>query len=126
MHKNVIDNQRIFLDKAMSGTIISSVCFIKHVDSVGIDLSWTGEPVGSFSVQVSNSFKGGTPPTGGPLQAGSWTSLPLNPTPQAVGSSTSGWFININQMSGSYMRVVFTSSTATGVLNAYFSGKSLG
>lgn len=117
-----------------TNTIYSNVSNILHKDSVGIELSWTGSPVGTFSVQVSNSYKPALAQTEGygAPQSGTWTTLPL--TDPLTGLTTltrttsvgSPIFINLNQLASACIQIVYTNSSGSGVLTGIITSKSLG
>ena len=105
-----------------SASITSSVVEIRNQDNVGIQLSWTGTAVGTFAVQISINHAEDA--NGNVTVAGDWVALPLSPTIAAAGSADSA-IIDLNQMSASYIRVVYTRSSGTGTLNAYITAKGV-
>lgn len=105
-----------------SASITSSVVEIRNQDNVGIQLSWTGVPVGTFAVQISINHAEDA--QGNVTVAGDWVSLPLSPTIAAAGSADSA-IIDLNQMSAAYVRVVYTKGSGTGTLNAYITAKGV-
>lgn len=108
----------------MTGTsvITSSAVEIINLDNVFLQLHFTGTPTGTFSVQVSSDHD--QDPNGNVIVAGNWISLVLSPSPVAAGAS-GDIGIDLNQLGASYLRVVYTNASGTGVLSAVVSGKSL-
>lgn len=123
--KNVLTPHRFITDGVMTGVaaITSEVIVISFMDNVGIQLIWTGTAVGTFAVQVSNNYHK-TEPGGAVSNSGTWTTIPLDPAIAAAGSADNA-FIDLNQMGACAVRVVYTNSSGTGVLNGYVSAKAL-
>ena len=105
-----------------SATLTSSVVEIRNQDNVGIQLSWTGTPVGTFAVQISINHAQDA--SGNVTVAGDWVTLTLSPSIAAAGTPDSA-IIDLNQMSASYIRVVYTRTSGTGTLNAYITAKGV-
>lgn len=103
---------KVITDGDMStASITSAVTEIPYLDNVCYQMVWTGTPTGNFDVQVS-------------LDKTNWTSLVLSPPPVASGSAGS-YVIDMNQLSMTYIRLVYTRTASTGVLNVYISAKGL-
>lgn len=104
----------------MAATVHSVPSNIKMMSLAGYDLSWTGTPVGTFTVEVSNSYT--QDPNGNAINAGNWTALTLSTAVTATGAA-GGAFIDIDAVSASWMRLTYTPSSGTGILTAIFSAK---
>lgn len=107
---------------SMATSITSSVLEIKEQDNVGIQMIWTGTPTGTFSVQVSINYQRDI--NGNVTNAGTWTSIPLSPAIAAAGSADNA-YVDLNQLSAPYIRVVYTRSSGTGTLNVLGIGKGV-
>lgn len=85
---------------------------------------WTGSPTGTFTVEVSNDF---VPSPIGVIpkdsDTGTWVTLALSATVAATGSGSSA-FIDIDTIGATWIRLKYTRSSGTGVLNATISGKA--
>ncbi len=103
--------------QAVSGNITSKATNIFYKDNVGIQLVWTGTVNGSFAVQVSLDY---VPDTG----IGTWTAITLSPSPAASGSP-GNWFIDLQGISGTFIRTVFTYSSGSGNLTGTITGKAV-
>lgn len=107
---------------SMVSTVTSKAQACQYQDNVGIQLIWTGTPTGTFDVQVSinhaQDFQGNI------TTAGTFTSLTLSPVPAAAGSAGS-YYVDLNQLSAPYYRIVYTPSSGTGTLDIYVSGKGV-
>lgn len=103
-------------------TVTSAVTNIQFHDNIGIELVWTGTPTGSFAVQVSANYD--QDQNGNVLNSGNWVSVTLSPTVSAAGSADSA-YIDLNQLSAPWIRVVYTKSGGTGTLNGWITGKTV-
>lgn len=103
-------------------SLTSTVTNIQYLDNVCIQLNFTGTPTGTFEVQVSLDHAQDS--NGNVTVAGNWTALTLDPSPSASGSGSTT-FIDINQTSAPWIRVVYTKTSGTGTLNAFIGAKVL-
>jgi hypothetical protein len=110
----------VITNASMTTSVTSAVTIIQKLSQVGYDISWSGTPVGTFSVQVSNTY---TQNSEGVVQnPGNWTTLTLSSVPAATGSAGNG-YIDIDAISAYAMRLVYTAGSSTGTLNATICGK---
>lgn len=116
MRKLVHEYQNI-TNGDMSGNITSSITNIENCDNIGIQLVYTGTPVGTITVEVSNNYKPVT-------VAGDWTALTFSEDIDISGPGS--LLININQVPYKYLRIVYTQGSSTGVLNSYLQMKTVG
>lgn len=96
-------------------SLTSIVPPIQWEDNVGLQLVWTGSPVGTFAVQVS-------------LDQINWATIPasaFNGTYPVPGTTTSPGYLDLNQLSASYIRVVYTRTSGTGTLNVLMAAKGV-
>lgn len=122
MAYNVLFPVQIIDSQSMGASITGDVVEIKNQDNIGIQLHWTGTPTGSFDFQISNNHKQDS--NGNVTVAGDWITLPVMPAITAAGSADDA-YVDLNQISAMYMRVVYTRTSGTGSLNAYVSGKGI-
>lgn len=113
--------KEIFNAASMTSTIHSIPACIDNLSLVGFDISWAGAPVGTFSIEVSNSYNPGTP-LSGIAAPGSWTALTLS-TPITATGTPGNAFIDIDAISATYIRLTYTATSGTGSLTAYLSAK---
>lgn len=111
MRKNNLATYTSLSAGNMAGNLISDVTDIRWLDNIVVYLTFTGSPVGGFSVEVS------------PDQT-NWYALAIVPTPTAVGIS-GNHRIELNQLSDPYIRVTYTRTTGTGSLTVVIAGKML-
>lgn len=103
-------------------SLTSRVTNIQRLDNIGIQLNFTGAPVGTFAVQVSADYNQDT--EGNVTNAGHWVPISLSPSPAASGSAAS-IYIDLAELSAPWIRVVYTKTSGTGVLNSYITGKMI-
>jgi hypothetical protein len=120
--KNILPKFKNITAGDMSANVTSAVTNIQYVDNVGIELSWTGTPTGTFTVEVSVSYEQDS--QGNVINAGSWNALTLNPTPTASGSAGS-FYISLNQIEAPWVRVRYIRTSGTGVLTSYICTKEI-
>lgn len=110
----------VFSNSSMATSLTSPATIISNLSGVGYDISWTGSPTGTFSVQISNTVTLNA--QGAVATAGSWTTLTLSSSISAAGSADNA-FINLAGVEAYAIRLVYTRSSGTGTLNATISGK---
>jgi len=98
----------------MSSDVISKVQDIKYLDNVGVQLKWSGNPVGRFDVQVSANHQQDI--YGNVIKPGDWVSITLSPTINANGAPDVA-YIDISEISSLYLRVKYTRTSGTGALD---------
>lgn len=108
--------------QSSTNTITSSVVEIINLDNVFVQLNSVGTMNGTFDVQVSSDHI--EDQEGNVVVAGNWVSLTLTPSP-AVSGSNLVIGIDLNQLGASYLRVQYTNTSGSGVVNGFVSGKML-
>jgi hypothetical protein len=122
MAYNILAPVVVFEDVSMASTVTSEVVHTKFQDNIGIQLDWTGTPTGTFAIQISSNHLESSP---GVVQVpGTWVTLPLSPAIAATGAADTA-YIDLNQMSAQYVRVVYARTGGTGVLNGIVVGKAI-
>lgn len=88
---------------------------------VSYSVSWAGTaPVGAMSVQVSNDYSQNA--DGTVRNAGTWTTLTLSAATPVSGATGNG-FIDIDQIAAFAIRLVYTRTSGTGLMQAIINGK---
>lgn len=105
----------------MSSSITGAVTNIEWQDNIGIQLNFTGAPSGTFQVQISADYEKINNTV---TNAGNWISLVLSPVPTAAGAADN-IYVDITQISAPWIRVVYTRTSGTGILNAFIVGKQV-
>jgi hypothetical protein len=120
--KSNLGSYQTFTNADMSqATLTSALTNIEFLDNVGIQLSWAGtSPVGTFEVQVSLDHQ--QDQYGNVTNAGNWAPISFT-SPPAVSGNTGSVYLDINQISAPWIRVVYTKTSGIGLLNGYICGK---
>lgn len=132
--KNVLIPSRTITDGDMStASLTSLVTEIQYLDNVGVQLNWTGSPVGAFAIQISSDYRryGLTDKV---TATGTWTPLTLTywdgaafvtdtEVPTSLGSPI---FLDLAFLSAPFIRIVYTRSSGSGTLQCTVTGKQSG
>lgn len=105
----------IISSASMTGTSVntSSVIDTKGLSDISVQFVWTGTPNGTFNVQ--GSIDGGT----------TWTNITTNPSSITAGGAAGNALINLYPWAFPSLRCIYTNSSSTGTLNAYFFGREV-
>jgi hypothetical protein len=122
MAYNLLYPIHLIMAQSMTSTVTSNPVEVQRQDNIGVQLNWTGTPVGTFSVEVSMDYAQDY--LGNVLNAGNWITLPLSPTIIASGSADTA-YIDLNQLSATYIRIVYAPTSSTGTLDAYVDAKGV-
>lgn len=106
----------------MSGDLTSSVTNIEFLDNIGIQLNIAGTATGTFDVQISADFSKNS--QGVVINQGNWVDLALETPASATGSSDT-IYIDLNQLSAPWIRLVYNSVSGSGTVNAFIVGKQI-
>ena len=102
-------------------TIISKVTIIQKLSMISYDISWAGvAPAGPVTVQVSNTYSQNS--DGSVHNPGNWTTLILG-SPTTISGNTGNGFIDIDATAGYAVRLVYTRTSGSGLLNVTVAGK---
>jgi len=110
----------VIINGNMATSLTSEVTILKQKTGAGYDISWTGSPVGTFSVEISNTYS--VDAMGNVSNAGKWTAVTLTGSVAPAGSADNG-FINLAGLEAYAIRLVYTRTSGTGTVNAVFCGK---
>lgn len=122
MAYNLLKPFKVITDASMATSLTSAVVEIQQQDNIGIQLKWSGSPVGTFSFQVSSDYL--KDPIGNVQNPGNWIALPVDPVITAAGTPDDA-YVDLNQLSASFVRVVYTRTSGVGVLNVLVTGKGV-
>lgn len=105
----------------MSGNLISKVTVIDNLSMMSYQINWAGTaPVGVINVQVSNDYSQNG--DGSVRVAGNWTNLVLSSTTNVSGATGTG-FIDIDALGAYAVRIIYTRTSGTGLMNAFVVAK---
>jgi hypothetical protein len=101
----------------MTGTAVrySQILDVSRMDSLGLELDWTGTPVGAFVLYAS-------------VSGSSWydvTALFLTPAIANPSGSNLGTLAGYKQYEYKYFLVKYTNASSTGTLSGYLQVKDL-
>jgi hypothetical protein len=122
MAYNILSSAHVIINGDMSGNITSAPLETKLQDNIGIQLNWTGTPSGTFGFYVSMDYAQDA--FGNVTNPGHWIQLPVNPTITASGVPDQA-YVDLNQLSAPYVKVVYSANSGAGVLNLYMAGKGI-
>jgi hypothetical protein len=99
---------------SMSGTntIYSNIVDLSKMDNIGLEVTWTGSPVGTFQVMSSNSGQ-------------FFYALTFNPPLAQPSGSGSGYVIDLYGYPFKYIMLQYTNTSGTGSLFVYGQNKDL-
>lgn len=118
----LVKYQNITSGNMASATITSAVTNIEGLDNIGLQLVWTGSPVGTFAFQISADYAQDF--LGNVTNTGNWVAISTTPNIAAAGSADTA-YVDISQLSAPWIRVVYTKTSGTGTLNGYITAKQL-
>lgn len=104
----------------MSADVISDVTVIQWFPFISYSIVWTGSPVGTFSVEVSNDYS--EDPAGNVRNPGTWSPLELSGPITAAGSADSA-VIDIDGAGAYAIRLKYAATSGSGSLDVVISGK---
>lgn len=107
---------------SMASTITSPAVHVQYQDNVGIELVWSGTPTGTFAVQASVDHAEDL--TGNITNAGHWVTLTLSASVTAAGTADFA-YVDLNQLSAPWYRVVYTAVSGAGSLDLYVTQKAV-
>ena len=119
--KSNLPAYKLIVNGDMSADIVSSATNIKIQDNIGFQLVWTGTPVGSFSAQMSFDHE---EQNGVVVTPGNWIDIIQSTVITASGSADKG-IMNLTQLTAPWIRVKYTATSGTGVLNAWVGAKQI-
>ncbi len=113
-------------------SLTSLVTEIQYIDDIGVQLDWTGSPVGNFQVQVSSNYKR-YDPSNKTTNSGTWVPLVLSywngsifvtgtDIPTSLGSPI---YLDLALLSAPFARIVYTKTSGTGTLQCNITGKAV-
>lgn len=105
---------QLFSAAVMSGTstLTSQTFNAQNLDNIGIQVDWTGIPVGTISVL-------------GSIDNVTFHAFTFNPALAQPNGTASGYLISLNQIPFPYIKLQYVNTSGTGALNAFLSAKDL-
>lgn len=122
--KNTLYRLKLIDGSSMGADITNGrVLSIQGLDNIGVQINvLTGTPTGEFKVQVSADHE---EQNGVVTATGNWVDLTLSPTATVTSGSPTSIYVDLNQLSALYLRVVYTRSSGTGTCDVWAVGKMI-
>lgn len=95
-----------------TNTVYSQIIKTTRFDNIGVEFTWTGTTVGTFSVLVSNSGTNFYP-------------LTFSPAITQPSGTAGGFAVNVNQTPFKYICLQYTNASGTGTINAVGDNRDL-
>lgn len=121
--KGMLQPYQSITDGDMSGNLTSNVTDIRFMDNISVQLIFTGTPTGTFEVEGSLDYNRPDPTTG-VTNPGTWTPITFSTPPVASGAA-GDILLDMNQLSFPFIRVVYISTSGSGTLQCWISGKAV-
>lgn len=97
---------------ASTNTIYTQILDISRMDNCGLEVTWTGTPTGTITVNVSNSGI-------------NFYALTFSPVLTQPAGAAGGYAIDLNQLPFKYMMLKYVNSSGSGSLTVYAQMKDL-
>jgi hypothetical protein len=97
---------------ASTNTIYSNIVDLSRMDNVGLEVTWTGTPTGTFQVLGSNSGQ-------------YFYALTFDPALSQPAGSAGGYLIDLSGYPFKYILLEYTNSSGSGSLYVYGQNKDL-
>lgn len=110
--RNTLPPWPLFLNVSMGASATSEPTDVTYLDNLCLTLDWTGTPTGTFAVEICQT------------KLGTYKALALSGSVAAAGAADDAQIL-LNQLEAPWMRVVYTRTSGTGVLNGSLSGKQV-
>ena len=122
--KAVLMEKQLLAAQSLAGSFTSTPSQVIESDVAGIQVNYSGSPVGSIEVQISADYNP-------QLQTGNWVSLPftiagVTGTTVAIPGNASPVYFDIYGCSMPWVRIKYTASSGTGSMDAFLTYKRLG
>jgi hypothetical protein len=110
---------------SMGASITGPATVIQMLPGISYDISWTGSPVGTFQIQVSNTY---SVSPDGTVTTGNWTTIPSTvfsgSYPVPAGAPGNGMIDLVGTMAYA-VRLVYTRTSGSGALTVVAASKVL-
>ncbi len=97
---------------ATTSVIYSNIIDVAKMDSIGLEVNWTGTPVGVFEVMLSNSGL-------------NFYAVTFSPSLGQPAGTSSGYGVSLQQYPWKYMMLRYTNASGAGTLTVYGQFKDL-
>ena len=123
MSTDVILPIKVFNNVILANNQASDGVEVMFADNICVQFVWTGTPVGTFGISVSNDAV--LTPYGN-VEGGTWTPLVLtDPQPPTPNGTAGNGIINLTQIGSRFLQVTYVADTGTGTCTAILTAKSV-
>jgi hypothetical protein len=100
---------------------------IQFLDDIGIQLNWSGSPVGNFQIQVSADYDPNEGIAGAwiPILFTYWNGASFITDINVPTTMGSPYYFDLTLLSAPYLQVVYTNTSGMGTLNGFITAKAL-
>lgn len=130
---NLVSFTNIAAGDMATATVTSDVTNIQFLDNIGLQLNWTGSPVGSFAIQISADYAQDNSSPPNVTTTGHWIPLVLSywdgsafvtsaSIPTSLGSPI---YLDLALISAPWIRIVYTKSSGSGTLTGTITAKTV-
>lgn len=95
-----------------TNTIYTNIIDVSRMDSIGLEVTWTGTPTGTITVQASNSGV-------------NFYALTFSPALAQPAGSAGGYVVDLQLYPFKYMMIQYVNASGSGSITAYCQVKDL-
>lgn len=112
--KKILPSFKIINNGVMTGTntITSTTIDISNLDNIGLQITWTGTPTGTISINAS-------------IDEVAFIPLVFTPALGQPAGSGSSYLVRLNQVPYKFFNVTYVNTSGSGVLNIFIFAKDL-
>ncbi len=103
----------------MSDDFSSEASNILFQDNVGLQVRWSGDAVGTITVECSNNKDPNT------HESGDFYSLTFDPELEQPAGASGGYLINLNQVPFEWVRISYVADSGSGDLECWLTSKEV-
>jgi hypothetical protein len=124
---NQIRKTQTMTNGVMSSSPTSLITSIQFLDDIGLQLQWSGSPVGNFEVQISADYDPNQDIAGTwvPIVFTYWNGTSFVTSQDVPTTMGSPYYFDLDLLSAPYLKVVYNNTSGTGTLNIFLTAKAL-
>jgi hypothetical protein len=124
---NQIRKYQNFDNAVMSGSPASLISSIQFLDNIGIELIWSGSPIGNFQVLISADHDPNENIVGNwvPLLFTYWNGSSFVTSYLLPTTLASPYYIDLALLSAPYIQVTYANNSGSGILNGFLTAKAI-
>ena len=110
--KKVLPVYQLVTNGNMTGTVTSPIVNVQNLDNIGIQVSWSGSPIGNIFVNCS-------------VDNVNFDALTFDPSLGVPSGSPGGYLISLDQLPFPYVQIQYVPTSGSGSFNVFIFGKDL-